>query len=787
MASEKTNKKETPSYFKYVLVLWILFLLGIGLIVLLFHLIANGTIGYMPELTELQNPKNKNATEIYSSDNQLIGRYFYSSDNRVPVDFSELSPNLVNALLATEDERYYEHSGVDGRALLRSIIVRGILRRKSGGGGSTITQQLAKQCYTEQVASNSLQRALQKPIEWVIAVQLERYYTKKEIVAMYFNKFDFVNNAVGIKSASSVYFNTSPDKLSVEQAATLVGMCQNPAYYNPVRFNERTKERRNVVLSQMERAGYLTEHVCDSLQQLPLVLDYQKVDHKLGLVPYFREYLRRMLMAKKPVRSNYASWQDQKFYEDSLAWVENPLFGWCNKNTKPDGTAYNIYTDGLKIYTTIDSRLQRYAEEAVNEHIQELQRNFFKEKKGRKTAPFTNQLTDEEVESIMNRSMKQSDRYYRMKAAKVPLDTILKVFKTPIPMQLFTYKGYIDTLMSPLDSIRYVKHYLRCGFMSMSPTTGHIKAYVGGPNFGAFQYDMVSDGKRQVGSTIKPYLYTLAMEEGMSPCDQVPNLPQTFVIDEETVWSPRNDDHEREGEMVTLRWGLAKSNNNVTAYLMKQFSPKSLVNLMHSFGITSYLDPVVALCLGPSEISVKEMVSAYTTFANKGIRVTPMYVTRIEDNNGNIISEFTPKMYEVVSEETSYKMLSLLKAVTTEGTGLRLRGKYAFRNEIAGKTGTTQNNSDGWFMGVVPNLVSGVWVGGEDRAIHFDGLKEGQGANMALPIWALYMQKVYADPEVGISDKEVFDIPEQYRYNCSKINATQVKVTATDGEEEEFF
>lgn len=758
MAKKKTNKKENKGgWIKY---LWMVFALGVSSIVLLFVLIANGVIGYLPEIEELQNPKNKFASEVYTSDGEIIGRYYYGKDNRVAVSYDQISPNVINALISTEDVRFYEHSGIDFRALFRSIIKRGVLGQKGAGGGSTITQQLAKLLYSP-TAENIFQRALQKPIEWVIAVQLERYYTKEEIITMYLNQFDFLNNAVGIKSAASIYFNTTPAELNIEQSAMLVGMLQNPSYFNPRRFAERTQERRNIVFLQMEKNEKITPEMADSLSALPIKLEYRSSDHKAGIAPYFREYLRQMMMANKPDRDKYASWQDQKYYEDSLAWETNPLFGWCKKNKKPNGDYYNIYTDGLKIYTTIDSRMQKYAEEAVSEHVSGyLQTAFFKEKRKKSYAPFSKDLTKSEIKDILERSKRQSERYIKMKRNNFTKVQIDSAFNTKTEMTVFNGKQYVDTILSPIDSIRWDKYFLRCGFMSMNPYNGHIKAYVGGPNFSAFQYDMVNVGKRQVGSTVKPFLYTLAMEEGMTPCTRVPNVQPTFVLGDGTEWAPRNDSKKKVGEMVTLRWALSQSNNWISAYLIREYSPQSLVKLMHSFGIKSKLDPVISLCLGPVEVSVSEMVDAYTTFVNKGIKVDPLYVTRIEDNKGNVISSFTPQYTEIISEETSHKMLEMLKAVINEGTGVRLRYRYQFKGDIGGKTGTTQNNSDGWFIGVTPELVSGTWVGGEDRSIHFDNLREGQGASMALPVWALYMQKVYADETLGYSDTLKFDIPE---------------------------
>jgi penicillin-binding protein 1A len=760
---DKMNQKNAFR-IKFRRAFWGLFIFGILCLGLMFVFINIGWIGYLPPIDELQNPKNKYATEIYSSDLQSLGRYFYSKQNRVGVHYNDISKHVVNALVATEDVRFYNHSGVDGRAITRAVVLTGIFHRKNSGGGSTITQQLAKQLYSPQV-NNFIERALQKPIEWVISVKLERLYTKEEIVTMYLNQFDFLNNAVGIKSAAQIYFSKSPSNLKIEEAATLVGMCKNPSYFNPVRYNQRTLERRNVVLNQMRKADFISREEFDSLKALPLTLKYQKVDHKLGLAAYFREYLRMMLTAKEPKRGDYASWQEGKYEEDKKAWDTNPLYGFCNKNRKPDGSPYNIYTDGLKIYTTIDSRMQQYAEDAVDEHMQSLQKTFFKEKKNRSYAPFARNMRQEDIDATMLRSMKQSDRYFKMKADGSSESEIETVFKKPIEMQVYSTKGDIDTIMSPMDSIRYHKYFLRCGMMSMNPHTGEVKAYVGGPDFAQFQYDMVNVGRRQVGSTVKPFLYTLAMEEGMWPCDKTVNKSITLIDGNGHPWTPKNASKSRIGETVTLRWGLANSNNWISAYLMSLFTPESMVKLMRSFGIRGHLDPVVSLCLGPCEISVGEMVDAYTAFANKGIRVEPVYVTRIEDANGNVIGRFTPQMHEIFSETTAYKMIYMMRAVVDGGTGGRIRSTYGLTMPMGGKTGTTQNNSDGWFMGYTPSLVSGVWVGGEDRSIHFDNIAEGQGASMALPIWALYMKKVLADKDLGYSASEQFDIPSSFNAN----------------------
>lgn len=747
----------------FIGVLWSLLVLAVLGVTLIFTAIAKGWIGYVPPVEELENPNLKFATQIISDDGQLLGTWSYSKENRVYVGYDDLSPHLIKALVATEDVRFSEHSGIDMRAFFRALIKRGVLMQKNAGGGSTITQQLAKQFFSP-AADDMMERLLQKPIEWVIAVKLERYYTKEEILTMYLNKFDFLNNAVGIKTAAKTYFAKNPRDLSIEEAATLIGMCKNPSLYNPRRFNERSRGRRNTVLDQMRKAGYLTQAECDSLQALPLVLKFQPVDHKDGLATYFREYLRKIMTAKEPKKSDYRGWQMQQFYEDSISWKNNPLFGWCAKNKKKDGSHYNIYNDGLKIYTTINSRMQQYAEEAVYEHVAKyLQPRFFKEKAGRKTAPYTRELSTEDVNKILERSVRQSDRYREMKASGCSEVEIQKAFNTKHEMSVFSWDGDKDTIMTPLDSIRYYKHFLRAGFMSMDPITGYVKAYVGGPNYNYFQYDMAMVGRRQVGSTVKPYLYALAMENGFSPCDVVRNVEQTLFDENGRPWSPRNSSKSHYGEIVTLKWGLANSNNWISAYLMSKLSPYSLVRLIHSFGVLNKdIQPTVSLCLGPCEISVGEMVSAYTAFANRGIRTAPLFVTRIEDNEGNVISTFTPQVDEVISESSAYKMLVMLRAVINEGTGNRVRRLYGITADMGGKTGTTNDNSDGWFMGFTPSLVSGCWVGGEDRDIHFDTMLNGQGASMALPVWSLYMQKVFADKSLGYSQDDVFNIPEDF-------------------------
>ena len=746
---------------KVVKILWIFIALISLVCVFIFFSIAKGWIGYMPPVEDLENPNYKFATEVFSEDGKVLGTYSYSKENRVFVGYNDLSPNIINALIATEDVRFAEHSGIDAYALTRAVVKRGILMQKNAGGGSTITQQLSKQLYSPS-ADNVMERLFQKPIEWVIAVKLERYYTKEEILTMYLNKFDFLNNAVGIKTAAFTYFGCEPKDLKIEEAATLVGMCKNPSLYNPVRYNERSRGRRNVVLDQMRKAGYITEAERDSLQALPLKLKYNRVDHKEGLATYFREYLRGVLTAKKPDKANYRGWQMQKYYEDSLDWENNPLFGWCEKNTKKDGTKYNLYTDGLKIYTTLDSRMQQYAEDAVTEHLKELQGYFFKEKKGAKKAPYTFRLTQEQVDEILGRAMRLSDRYRIMKKAGATEAEIKKAFDTPEEMSVFSWEGEKDTIMTPMDSIRYYKFFLRAGFMSMDPRSGHVKAYVGGPNYHYFQYDMAMVGRRQVGSTIKPFLYTLAMENGFSPCDEVRHVEYTLIDENGKPWTPRNANKKLIGDMVTVKWGLANSDNWITAYLMSKLNPYNLKRLIHTFGVRNRdIVPSVSLCLGPCEISVGEMVSAYTAFPNKGIRVAPLFVTRIEYNYGNVLVTFAPEMQEVISVSSAYKMLVMLRAVVNEGTGGRVR-RLGVKADMGGKTGTTNYNADGWFMGFTPSLVSGCWVGGEDRDIHFDTMLHGQGASMALPIWTKYMVKVLGDKSLGYDENETFQLPEGY-------------------------
>lgn len=772
---------------KIALTLWTLLVLSVAFVVAIFVLIDNGAIGNMPNMEQLQDPIDRYATQIYTADGKLIGTWS-QKENRVHVGYDSISPYMVKALIATEDERFYEHSGVDVKALMRAIVKRGILRQKSAGGGSTITQQLAKQLYSE-ASTNSFERLMQKPIEWVIAVELERYFTKEEIITLYLNEFDFLHNAVGIKSAADTYFRKSPRDLTIPEAATLVGMCKNPAYFNPISHTERCKERRNVVLGQMRKAGYITEAEYNMYCNEPLDISrFHRMDHKEGMAPYLRMHLRKIMNAKKPNRSNYASWQKQQYYADSLAWENDPLYGWCNKNFKPDGSTYKLGEDGLKVYTTIDSRMQRYAEEAAMEHVAGyLQPNFNSGKKrGNNCFPYNSSIGEAQANKLLRAAMRQSERYNTMKSAGFTDSEIEKAFHTPIKMQVFTYAGAKDTTITPLDSIRYYKSFLRTGMMSIEPATGFVKAYVGGLNYEAFQYDMCMQGRRQVGSTMKPFVYSLAMEDGRRPDDMVVNAQRTYPVPGSASWTPRNGSRARYGEEVTLKWGLSQSNNWVTAEVMYSVDPTGsrLRELLWSFGIANRdIHASLSLCLGTCDITVAEMASAYTAFANEGMQAYPILVSRIEDSNGKVIANFTPRLHQVISTETSYNMIDMLRGVIDSGTGQRLRSRYGFKGEIAGKTGTTNMNADGWFIGFVPRLITACWVGGEERDIHFSSTAFGQGASMALPIWALYMQKVYRNRELGYRQDEKFGT---YHDEEIEREATVIESTLPEDEEPEI-
>ena len=752
MAKKKTASQDFTKYIRWF---WMTFMGGILLIVLLFLLASWGAFGEMPDHTVLENPNTNLATEIISSDSKTLGK-FYLNDNRTPVDYSELPKHLVDALVATEDARFHEHSGIDARGTLRAIVTLG-----SGGGASTISQQLAKQLFHGEGSQNIVERVLQKIKEWIIATRLERQYTKEEIIAMYFNIYDFGNNADGIRSAASIYFDKEPHELDLKESAMLVGMFKNSSLYNPRQHRnpEGTKNRRNVVLAQMEKYEYITEDIRDSIQKLDLGLNYSPQSHKEGTATYFREYLK-------------------SFMKD-----------WIDENPKADGSKYSLYNGGLKIYTTIDSRMQKYAEDAVVKHMAKLQAEFFHQNTPdrNKTAPFVG-LNSEEITKLMNQSMRQSERWRVMRSQGKSEKEIVAAFEKPTPMTVFSWKGEIDTIMKPIDSMRYYKTFLHTGMMSMDPQTGHVKAWVGGINMKHFQYDHVKQGKRQVGSTFKPFVYATAIDQlHLSPCDTFPNTPITIEamkFGNPLPWTAKNSDG-KYGGFRTLKNALANSINTITARLMDKTGPEPVVEMARNLGIESDIPPVPAIALGTPDLSVYEMVAAYATFANKGVYNKPVMVTRIEDKNGTILYQFTPESKDVLSEEVAYVTTNLLEGVTEGGSGTRLRTTwatnnqvykeiitgypYGFTNPIAGKTGTTQNQSDGWFMGMVPNLVTGVWVGAEDRAAHFKSLTYGQGASMALPIWGMYMKSCYSDKSLDVSTAQ-FERPASLSINvdCSR-------------------
>ncbi len=714
---------------KLLLYFWGILFSPLILLFLLLSTISMGWWGFMPSFEELENPRSNLASEIYSSDGVLLGTFYIH--NRSNVHYDEISPNMVNALLATEDIRFHYHSGVDVRSISR-VIIRNLLGgNRSAGGGSTLSQQLAKNLFPRQESPSLPKMVIIKLKEWVTAAKLERNYTKEEIIAMYLNTVDFGSHAFGIKSAAKTYFDTSPDSLKVEEAAMLVGLLKAPSWFHPVRNPQRALQRRQVVLGQMGKYGYLGREALDSLRNTPLDMSRFRIqDQNTGLATYFREHLRQVLGE------------------------------WSRTRLKPDGTPYNIYKDGLRIYTTIDSRLQRYAEEAVAEHMgKTLQPEFFRHWRGYRNAPFGRDLTQDQINNSINNSVRRSDRYHNMRRQGIPEDSIQRSFRTPVQMRVFSWNGDIDTLMTPLDSIWYYKHFLNTGMMAVEPQTGFVKAYVGGINYRHFKYDHVTTGKRQVGSTFKPFLYTLAMQEGeFSPCTEVPNTPVSFTMWDGSVWQPKNSSDEREGEMVSLKWALANSVNNVSAFLMKRYSPLAVIRLARKMGITAPMDAVPALSLGTPDISVYEMVGAMATYANKGVFIKPAFITHISDKNGNLIEAFIPERHEAISEETAFLTLELMKGVVESGTGRRLQFRYNFNHPIAGKTGTTQNHSDGWFIGITPDLAAGIWVGAEERGIRFRSLTLGQGANTSLPIWALFMQKAYADPSLNLS-KDDFERP----------------------------
>ena len=750
---------------------WIIVTVPVAMFILLLMLVW--AFADIPSFEELENPDSKLATQIIAEDGEVLTTFHI--ENRSYVSYEDLSPNLVNAAIATEDVRFYSHSGIDFVSLGR-VLFKTLLMGDSGqGGGSTITQQLAKTLYPREDVSSRIPGGRQMKMvwiklkEWITAVKLERNYTKEEIMDMYMNAVFFGSNAYGIQAASKTFFGKNPGDLTVEESAMLVGMVNKPTRYNPVLNPDKALQRRNFVIGQMEKAGYLTETECDSICEIPITLSYQMLDHNAGIAPYFRDMLRRTMNAKEPERSSYSQYEDYRV--DSLQWADNALYGWLNKNRKADGSKYSLDKDGLKIYTTINYRMQKYAEEAVAEHLgKDLQPAFWRETKWSKNRPFASDVDQQTIDMLMKQARRWSDRYRMMKARGASESEIDRSFREKTQMRVFSWNGngYVDTLMTPDDSIRYYKSFFRAGFMAIEPSTGHLKAYVGGPDYRYFKYDNLRQGKRQVGSTIKPFLYTLAMQEGMSPCDEVVNVPQTFIVGDkpEDTWTPKTTDRDEWiGQTVTLKWGLTKSSNNISAYLMKQFGPAAMVEMMRKMGIGSYLPEVPSLCVGSCDLSPYEMITAYNTFPSRGVYVEPMFVTRIEDSMGNVIGEFNNHKREAVSEQTAYLMANLMEGVVNSGSGIRLRLKYGLKGEMAGKTGTTNDHSDGWFIGYTPTLTGGVWVGAEDRQIHFETMRYGQGANMALPIWGIFMKKVLEDGTLGVSEDDRFIAPAGMHLN----------------------
>ena len=747
-----TTQKKITKWF------WILITFPVACLVLALLLVA--LFAKIPSFEQIENPDSNLATLLISEDGKVLNTYHI--ENRSYVNYDQIPDYVVKAAIATEDARFYRHSGIDFRGLGRVFFKTLLMGDSSQGGGSTITQQLAKTLYPRQDIHSRIPGGRQikmiviKLKEWITAVKIERNYTKEEIVTMYLNQIFFGGNAYGIKAAANTFFAKDPEDLTVEEGACLVGMVNKPTRYNPALNPDQSLARRNHVLRQMEKYDYLTRAECDSITQIPIVVTYRQQDHNSGYGPYFRDMLRKFMNATQPKRASYAQAEDYR--ADSLAWRENPLYGWLNKNRKPDGSQWDLDRDGLRIYTTLDSRMQKYAEAAVAEHLgKELQKTFSRELKNRRNPPFADDVPKDEVDRLMRNGRRWSDRYRAMKEAGMSDAEITKSFDEPVQMRVFAWnaKGYVDTTMTPNDSIRYYKSFLRAAFMAIEPNTGHVKAYVGGPDYRFFKYDNIGQGKRQVGSTFKPFLYTLAMQEGYTPCDKVVNT--TYTIDVNGVdWAPKSDVDER---VVTLKWGLTNSRNNISAYLMKQFGPYALVEICRKMGISSYLDPVVSLCVGSCDLSVMEMVAAYNTFPGRGVYSFPMFVTRIEDSAGNVLATFSTRRREAISEITAYKMIDMMSGVVNDGTAGRIRWRYNIQGDLAGKTGTTNDNSDGWFIGYTPKLTAGVWVGAEDRQVHFLSTALGGGNNMALPIWALFIQKVYADPSIAMGSKDVFVPP----------------------------
>lgn len=749
--------------------LWGIVFSAIGLVVLIFLLV--GLFAEIPSFEELEDPKSNLATLLISEDGKVFNTYHI--ENRSYAKFSELPAGLVDAAVATEDARFYDHSGIDFRSLFRVGIKTLLMGDSSQGGGSTITQQLAKSLYPRDEVKSKIPGVKQVKLictkfkEWITAVKLERNYTKNEIVTMYLNAVFFGSNAYGINAAARTFFGKTPSELTLEESACLVGMVNKPTRYNPVNNYDQSIVRRNHVLKQLEKNNYIDKPTLDSLTALPIVLNFKQQDHNAGLGPYYRDMLRRTMNANKPKRSSYRQYED--YVVDSLQWEDDPLYGWLNKNLKPDGSKYNLDKDGLRIYTTIDSRMQQYAEEAVAEHLGgELQKVFYTDLRGKRKRPFSDDVPQEVIDLLMKQAMRWSDRWMGLKDAGYSDSEIIKSFDEKVPMRVFSWntKGYIDTVMTPRDSIKYYKSFLRSAFIAVEPNTGKMRAYVGGPSYRFFKYDNARQGVRQVGSTIKPFLYTLAMQEGYTPCDKVVNVPYSFPL-VDTVWTPKSTDRDEYiGKTVTLKWGLTHSSNNISAYLMKQFGPDAMVEMCRKLGIGSYLDPVYSLCVGSCDLSVYEMVAAYNTFPSKGVYTYPIMVNRIEDKSGNILASFAPRKREAISAETAYLMVNLMQGVVNEGTAGRLKWKYGLSG-VAGKTGTTNDQSDGWFIGYCPKLTAGVWVGAEDRQVHFESLYYGGGSNMALPIWGIFMQKVFNDPTIPIGLNDEFQAPLGWNINLN--------------------
>ncbi len=803
-------EKGSKRYQRFVKIFWGIIIFPVVFLFILFSLIAAGAFGKMPTFEELENPKSNLASDVIASDGKILGKYY--QENRTTVDFDEVPPQLVNALIATEDIRFEKHAGIDGKALVR--VAWGLLTGNHKGGGSTITQQLAKNLYRMREdygssisAGNFIGRAwnlaIMKFKEWVTAVQLERNYTKGEIIVMYLNTVPFGSQAYGIKSAARTFFDKTPDSLNIEEAALLVGVVKGPTLYSPlpprspkdsarIRRRERSLLRRNVVISQMAKYDMISEEKADSLKEIPIKLNLHIESHKEGIATYFREYLRTTMTSRKPEKSDYPEWQEQQYKDDMWEWKNNPLYGWCYKHRKPDGSPYNIYKDGLKIYTTINSKMQQYAESAMTEHMRDyLQPTFFKHKTN-ENAPFSWRLNKKQIDQIMYQSMKRSERYRVLKENGLDSAEIDKNFHTPTEMTVFTWKGEKDTVMTPYDSIKHYKFYLRAGFMSFEPQTGYVRAYVGGIDYKHFKFDHVKIARRQVGSTFKPFIYTMAMMSGISPCAKVMNIPHTILMPEgQPPYTPQFSSSSLNNQMITLRQGLSLSLNQISAWVMKQYTPEAVLDIVRKMGVRSPIDPVPAICVGSAEVKLYEMVGAYGTYANKGFYTRPIFVTRIEDKNGNTISTFKPAKRQVLNEQTAYLMIHMMRGVVQSGTASRLVYKYGFKNEIAGKTGTTNDNADGWFIGITPNLVSGAWVGGEERSIRFSSTALGMGSNMALPIWALYMKKVYADKDLDYSREDRFvKIPESelpVEINCREYEKNSNLQQNQDATKDDFF